>query len=149
MWRFHGKHNHPLHLSLLFSLFTRRFNYLYSTSSFLRLFSLHAESNPSMATRPRQWLLLTAQIVSLSSVSAYESVSESQAASRSVATGSYHYTSEVDSAKYHKIVIAHAVLACSAWALFAPLGAIFLRSGARGINLLKLHALWQLFVYAM
>jgi hypothetical protein len=102
-----------------------------------------------MAPRPKNWLLLATQILCISSASAYDGIAKPQATSRSIATGSFNYTDEVDSAKYHKIVIAHAVLACSAWALVAPLGAILLRSGARGFNLLKLHAFWQLFVYAM
>jgi hypothetical protein len=102
-----------------------------------------------MATRSKCWLLLATQFLSILPALAYHGAKEPRFTSRSIATGSFEYTEEVDSAKYHKIVIAHAVLACLAWALLAPLGAILLRSGMRGVNLLKLHAFWQLCVYAM
>ena len=102
-----------------------------------------------MASRSKLCLLLATQALSIFPVLATHGAIEPRVASRSIATGSFEYTDEVDSAKYHRIVIAHAVLACLAWALFAPLGAILLRSGMRGVNLLKLHAFWQLFVYAM
>ena len=102
-----------------------------------------------MATRSKYWLLLATQSLSILPALAYHGATESRFTSRSIATGSFEYTDEMDSAKYHRIVVAHAVLACLAWALFAPLGAILLRSGMRGVNLLKLHAFWQLFVYAM
>ena len=86
--------------------------------------------------------------LSISQVKAREGSHQPRDSSSSIALGPLNYTDEVDGARYHKIVIAHAVLACLAWVLFAPLGAMFLRSGIR-VNLLKLHAFWQLFVFAL
>ena len=88
-------------------------------------------------------------LLSASQVAAEDGNNRSWYSSKSIETGPFNHTNEVDSASYHKIVIVHAVLACLVWVLFAPLGAIFLRSDMRGVNLLKLHAYWQLFVYTM
>jgi hypothetical protein len=97
-----------------------------------------------MAPRLRHWLA-----IAVPSSFAVQVVAQDAVSSNNIATGPLNYTAIVDSPKYHRIVIAHAALACLAWVLFAPLGAIFLRSGLRRVNLLKLHAFWQLAVFAM
>jgi hypothetical protein len=97
-----------------------------------------------MALRLRHWLA-----IAISSSFALQALSLNVASINNIATDPLNYANTVDSPKYHRIVIAHAALACLAWVIFAPLGAILLRSGLRGVNLLKLHAFWQLAVFAM
>jgi hypothetical protein len=51
--------------------------------------------------------------------------------------------------KNHRALIAHSALACLAFALLAPTGAILIRLKLTRINLLKLHGYWQLAVWAI
>ena len=49
----------------------------------------------------------------------------------------------------HKVLIAHTVLGCLAFALFAPTGAILISLKLTRIDLLKFHDYWQLAVWAI
>ena len=51
--------------------------------------------------------------------------------------------------KDRRVLIVHAVLGCIAVGLFAPLGAVLIRLKRPGVNMLRLHAAWQMSVYAM
>jgi hypothetical protein len=64
-------------------------------------------------------------------------------------SGHYNYKQSASFKKSSRILIAHAVLGTLAWAFFAPLGAIFIRLDIPGVNLLKLHIICQVSVYAM
>jgi hypothetical protein len=63
--------------------------------------------------------------------------------------GTYNYKDSASFKKSSRILIIHAVLGTLAWSLFAPLGAIFIRLNIPGVNLLRLHIICQVSVYAM
>ena len=63
--------------------------------------------------------------------------------------GHYNYKQSASFKKSSRILITHAVLGTLAWAFFAPLGAILIRLDIPGVNLLRLHIICQVSVYAM
>jgi hypothetical protein len=73
----------------------------------------------------------------------------SSSSSPSGSGSSYNYKDTPSFQKSSRILIAHAVLGTIAWALLAPLASIFLRLDLPGVNLLKVHYLIQITVYAM
>jgi hypothetical protein len=58
-------------------------------------------------------------------------------------------TYEAVLSKNHKVLVAHAVLGSIVFGLLAPLGAIVIRLKFPRLNLVKLHAFWQLVVWAI
>jgi hypothetical protein len=63
--------------------------------------------------------------------------------------GTYDYKQSASFKKSTRVLITHAVLGTLAWSLFAPLGAVLIRLDIPGVNLLRLHIICQLSVYAM
>ena len=103
-------------------------------------FQRSLQQKASMASR-RSQILLGAAILALPllQVAAQDGYAVTPAAL------AYEHTVE----KNHKVLIAHAVFGCLAVAFFAPLGAVLIRLNIPGVNILWLHASWQMSVYAM
>jgi hypothetical protein len=75
--------------------------------------------------------------------------SSSSPPSSAAGGGHYSYKQSPSFKKSSHILITHAVLGTLAWAFFAPLGAILIRLDIPGANLLRLHIICQVSVYAM
>ena len=61
--------------------------------------------------------------------------------------GGFDYATLTIFEKKNRVIIAHAVLACLAWVLFIPFGAILLRLNLKSPVILKLHTAIQIFSY--
>ena len=105
-----------------------------------------SQIDAAMAPRPTS-LLIYAGALSLpfAQIAAQELLGESHTYAATAASKASEHATE----KRRKVLIAHAVFGCLTVAFFAPLGAVLIRLNIPGVNVLWLHAYWQLSTYVM